>query len=248
MITVGWYKKSHELFIHEAGFHEKATKNVITRGRSRKFRKGWLGHLPTCQLSTRYFFYFSEKSVKIIQNFKKKRGGRSPLGPPLNPPLITKNNQWLPVLHNMETKSHSNHLQYTELFITTAIFQGFFPQEHFNVLVQVIRHTFYFDCNHCYRLTSHRLLSLYRNEAFQLHANYTPVHAWRPVFSILKCNKECVTMVFLLCREDKDSKGNTSNVRLPPLKRIHKRDKRYEELKQAQKCAPQQRQVRLPKM
>lgn len=49
-------------------------------------------------------------------------------------------------------------------------------------------------------------------------------------------------------REDKDSKGNTSNVRLPPLKRIHKRDKRYEELKQAQKCAPQQRQVRLPKI
>lgn len=134
--------------------------------------------MPTCQLSTRYFFYFSEKSVKIIQNFKKKRGGRSTLGPPLNPPLITKYNQcFIPVLHNMEIKSHSNHLQYTELFITTAIFQGFFLQEHFNVLVQIITHTFYFDCNHCYGLTSHRLLSLYRNEAFQLHANYTPVHA-----------------------------------------------------------------------
>lgn len=139
-------------------------------------RGGW-DTCPHASFLLDTFFYFSEKSVKIIQNFKKKRGGRSTLGPPLNPPLITRNNQWLPVLHNMETKSHSNHLQYTELFITAAIFQGFFPQEHFNVLVQIITHTFYFDCNHCYGLTSHRLLSLYRNEAFQLHANYTPVHA-----------------------------------------------------------------------
>ena len=194
MITVGWNKKSHELFIHEAGFHEKASKNVITSKRQiQKIQKGLVGtlaHMPAIWI----LFYFCEKSIKITQNFKKW-GGRGPFGPPLNPPLITKNNQWLPVLHNMETKSHSNHLQYTELFITAAIFQGFFPQEYFNVLVQIIRHTFYFDCNDCYGLTSHRLLSLYRNEAFQLHANYTPVHAWRPVFTILKCNKECVTMV-----------------------------------------------------
>ena len=122
-------------------------------------------------------FFFFREVYKCNTEFQKKRVGRSTLGPPLNPPLITKNNQWLPMLHNMEIKSHSNHLQYTELFITTAIFQGFFPQEHFNVLVQIITHTFYFDCNHCYGLTSHRLLSLYRNEAFQLHANYTPVHA-----------------------------------------------------------------------
>lgn len=122
-------------------------------------------------------FLFFREVYKCNTEFQKKRVGRSTLGPPLNPPLITKNNQWLPMLHNMEIKSHSNHLQYTELFITTAIFQGFFPQEHFNVLVQIIRHTFYFDCNHCYGLTSHRLLSLYRNEAFQLHANHTPVHA-----------------------------------------------------------------------
>ena len=130
--------------------------------------------------------YFCEKSIKITQNFKKS-GGRSPFGPPLNPPLITKNNQWLPVLHNMETKSHSNHLQYTELFITAAIFQGFFPQEHFNVLVQIIRHTFYFDCNDCYGLTSHRLLSLYRNEAFQLiiHLFMLDVQ-FSPYWSVIK--------------------------------------------------------------
>ena len=124
--------------------------------------------MPTCQLY-RYFFYFSEKSIKITQNLKN-RGGRGPLVSPLNPPLITKNNQWLPVLHNMATKSHNNHLQYTELFITTAVFQGFFTQEHFNVLVQIIRHTFYFDCNHCQGLTSHRLL------CFSVICN-TPVHA-----------------------------------------------------------------------
>ena len=127
-------------------------------------RGGWDTCPHASYIDTFLFFW---KVYKNNTEFQKKRGGRSP---PLNLPLITKNNQWLPVLHNMETKSHGNHLQYTELFITTAIFFFFFPQEHFNVLVQIIRHTFYFDCNHCQGLTSHRLLSLYRNEAFQWYA------------------------------------------------------------------------------
>ena len=33
-------------------------------------------------------FYFPENSIKIIQNFKEKRGGCTPLGPPLDPPFI----------------------------------------------------------------------------------------------------------------------------------------------------------------
>ena len=56
----------------------------ISRGGSRKFRKGWLEHLPAV-LDT---FYFSENSIKIIQNFKEKCGDHGPLGPPLNPPAI----------------------------------------------------------------------------------------------------------------------------------------------------------------
>ena len=31
--------------------------NLCSRGRSRKFRKGWPGHLPTCHLF-RYFLFF----------------------------------------------------------------------------------------------------------------------------------------------------------------------------------------------
>ena len=31
--------------------------NLCSRDRSRKFRKGWLGHLPTCHLY-RYFLFF----------------------------------------------------------------------------------------------------------------------------------------------------------------------------------------------
>ncbi|CAH3023365.1 unnamed protein product, partial [Porites evermanni] len=42
----------------------KTTWKASARGGSRKFRKGWLGHLPTCQLY------------------------RAPFGPPLNPPLL----------------------------------------------------------------------------------------------------------------------------------------------------------------
>jgi len=52
----------------------------------------------------------------------------------------------------------------------------------------------------------------------------------------------------LLCRDVKEEREIPSNVRLPPLKRIHKPDKRFEELKEAQKSEPQRRQVRLPKM
>jgi len=49
-------------------------------------------------------------------------------------------------------------------------------------------------------------------------------------------------------RDVKEEREIPSNVRLPPLKRIHKPDKRFEELKEAQKSEPQRRQVRLPKM
>ena len=48
------------------------------RGRSKKFRKGWLERLPTCQLHR--YFLFSENSFR-------KRGGPGNLGPPLNLPL-----------------------------------------------------------------------------------------------------------------------------------------------------------------
>lgn len=49
-------------------------------------------------------------------------------------------------------------------------------------------------------------------------------------------------------RDVKGERENPSNVRLPPLKRIHKADKRFEELKEAQKNESQRRQVRLPKI
>ena len=54
----------------------------------------------------------------------------------------------------------------------------------------------------------------------------------------------------LYCREANDRRENPNNVKLPPLKKIHKVDKRYEELVEAQKNQPpvQRRQVRLPKM
>ena len=44
---------------------------IISSGRSRKFRKGSPGHLPTCHLLDT--FYFSENFMKIpgIQNFKE---------------------------------------------------------------------------------------------------------------------------------------------------------------------------------
>lgn len=51
-------------------------------------------------------------------------------------------------------------------------------------------------------------------------------------------------------RDSNDAKQNPNNVRLPPLKKIHKVDKRYEELKAAQRIAPQAqgRHARLPKI
>ena len=52
-------------------------------------------------------------------------------------------------------------------------------------------------------------------------------------------------------RDAKDTRERKpNNVRLPPLKKTHKPDKRYEELMEAQKSdhQPQRRQVRLPKM
>ena len=50
------------------------------RGGSRKFRKGWPGHLPAIQM------LFILLRILLIRNLKKK-GGRGTLGPPLNPPL-----------------------------------------------------------------------------------------------------------------------------------------------------------------
>ena len=55
------------------------------QGGSRKLWQGWSGHLTTIIIDT---FYFPENSLKIIQNFKEKRDGCAPLGPPLDPPLI----------------------------------------------------------------------------------------------------------------------------------------------------------------
>ncbi|KAJ7380388.1 hypothetical protein OS493_008844 [Desmophyllum pertusum] len=51
-------------------------------------------------------------------------------------------------------------------------------------------------------------------------------------------------------REANNRRENPNNVKLPPLKKIHKVDKRYEELVEAQKNQPpvQRRQVRLPKI
>lgn len=50
-------------------------------------------------------------------------------------------------------------------------------------------------------------------------------------------------------RDAKDEKHNpNAAVHLPPVKKIHKRDKRFEELKEAHIREPQQRQIRLPKI
>ena len=47
---------------------------AAARGGSRKFRKEWLGHLPTEVPAYTETFYCSENSIKIIQNnFKEKR-------------------------------------------------------------------------------------------------------------------------------------------------------------------------------
>ena len=47
-------------------------------GRSRNFRKGWPGHLPTCQLYRYMDFLFSKNSIKIMQNFKAKGVAAAP--------------------------------------------------------------------------------------------------------------------------------------------------------------------------
>ena len=59
-----------------------------------------------------------------------------------------------------------------------------------------------------------------------------------------------MTLVELFCRDAKAEREKLNNVRLPPLKKTHKPDKRYEELMEAQKSdrQTQRRQVRLPKM
>lgn len=51
-------------------------------------------------------------------------------------------------------------------------------------------------------------------------------------------------------RDAKDGREKPNNVRLPPLKKTSKPDKRYEELMEAQKIdrQTQRQQVRLPKM
>ena len=49
-----------------------------SRGGSRNFRKGWPGHLPTCQLYRYMYFLFSKNSIKIMQNFKAKGVAAAP--------------------------------------------------------------------------------------------------------------------------------------------------------------------------
>ena len=61
-----------------------------------------------------------------------------------------------------------------------------------------------------------------------------------------------VQFTVFCCRDVKDGreKPNNHNIKLPPLKKTGKPDKRYEELMEAQKSdrQTQRRQVRLPKM
>ena len=64
-----------------------AKERELHRGESRNLRKGWPGLLPTCQLN-RYFWFFLEFYANNTK-FQIKRGGHSPLCPPLNPPLLT---------------------------------------------------------------------------------------------------------------------------------------------------------------
>ena len=64
-----------------------AKERELHRGESRNFRKGWPGLLPTCQLY-RYFWFFWEFYANNTK-FQIKRGGHSPLCPPLNPLLLT---------------------------------------------------------------------------------------------------------------------------------------------------------------
>ena len=58
----------------------------ICRGRSRKFWKGWPGHLSTCQLYRCFLFVW--KFYKNNTKFQRKRDDCGPLGLPLNPPLV----------------------------------------------------------------------------------------------------------------------------------------------------------------
>ncbi|XP_068688855.1 uncharacterized protein C7orf57 homolog isoform X2 [Montipora foliosa] len=46
----------------------------------------------------------------------------------------------------------------------------------------------------------------------------------------------------------KDKKDNLNTVHLPPLRKVHKSDRRFEELKEAQIREPQQRKFRLPQI
>ena len=62
---------------------------IISRGRSRKFRKGWLEHLPTWQLYRYLLFFWEFYNNTSNTKFQRKRGGHNPRGPPLNPPLIS---------------------------------------------------------------------------------------------------------------------------------------------------------------
>lgn len=59
------------------------------QGRSRKFRKRWLGHLPTCHLYIQILLIFLKFYKNTGNTEFKEKGGLSPLGPPLNPPLIS---------------------------------------------------------------------------------------------------------------------------------------------------------------
>lgn len=51
-----------------------------TKGGSRKFRKGWPGHLPGYNILFRYFFS-SENSFKITENITEEGRPPDPLDP-----------------------------------------------------------------------------------------------------------------------------------------------------------------------
>ena len=58
---------------------------ALIRGESRKFRNGRPGHLPAIYMHT---IYLTEHSLKLIQNFKEKRGGHGQLSQTLNPSTL----------------------------------------------------------------------------------------------------------------------------------------------------------------
>ena len=78
-ISTMWDADNFGLFVFMIHGHQ---------GRIKKIQEGAAGTLNSCILDT---FYFSETEFyKNNTKFRKKRGGRGPLGPLLNPPMATK--------------------------------------------------------------------------------------------------------------------------------------------------------------